>query len=661
MATITYPIHSAPAVNPRLLGWMLGLATLAALLAILTVSVTENRFLAQDLSLMNWVTGWNFPGLSALFSIISFLTGATAGLIYGSLGITFLLLLGKTREAVIFTVVGLTIAAISIFGDYTLGHLVARARPLTGADNLTPAFPSGHVFGSTVFFGFLAFLAVYFQVKRKLLITLVSVLAALVLLVGPARVYEGAHWPSDVAAGYLLGGIWLLIIIPAFIYVRNAKWINSLRRDADPLDDDCDDCRTERSIASVVILNPVRGTATKVYRPPALVRILYWLAFQAPFPYVSNSMALQAGDYRRKVANLLTLHRFGKRLVAPVLAVNDTGGHYEFVTEYVAGEKVENDEAAREFLSQVSETFAEAGLSVWQVNPSNPHAQSNLIRTPNGDFKIIDLESALVTPFLPKGQRLSALKAGNFPVFDDIDFPRMRHYIATNLTALEVSLGSSDLAELKHSVGHFEEAIRSWKEAEPRLWGRIVRWSYRLLDWKTRIQPFVVAMQGAERAAETFFDAGIDRWEKEGRISPSETAVLRSRLASEEARNATRHLGAHLVLSVALVLPVPGIRSLARFLWTLSFWVKIEISRFRHHGSDSVGQASNIHTPLVMALALVPGLGGVAYLASRPLRNKLLVRLLLDQIAWKLPFNLYTRMDLVRILAPAPIRAVATS
>ena len=68
--------------------------------------------------------------------------------------------------------------------------------------------------------------------------------------------------------------------------------------------DDCADCRTERSIASVVRLNPVQGTATKAYQPPLLVRILYWLAFQAKFPYVSNGIALQAGDYRRKVAEL---------------------------------------------------------------------------------------------------------------------------------------------------------------------------------------------------------------------------------------------------------------------------------------------------------------------------------------------------------------------
>ena len=104
-----------------------------------------------------------------------------------------------------------------------------------------------------------------------MLIPLLAVIAAVVLLVGPARVYEGAHWPSDVAAGYVLGGIWLLNIIPTFLSLRNSKWLASLGGDTDLSGDDCVDCRTERSIASVVVLNPDRGTATKVYRPPALV------------------------------------------------------------------------------------------------------------------------------------------------------------------------------------------------------------------------------------------------------------------------------------------------------------------------------------------------------------------------------------------------------
>ena len=75
------------------------------------------------------------------------------------------------------------------------------------------------------------------------------------------------------------------------------------------------------------------------------------------------------------------------------------------------------------------------------------------------------------------------------------------------------------------------------------------------------------------------------------------------------------------------------------------------MARFDHSGKTATPAGPNIHTPVVMLLSVIPGFGAVAYLASRPLRHKLLVRLLLDQVAWKL-LRLYARMRLGRLLAP---------
>ena len=108
-----------------------------------------------------------------------------------------------------------------------------------------------------------------------------------------------------------------------------------------------------------------------------------------------------------------------------------------------------------------------------------------------------------------------------------------------------------------------------------------------------------------------------------------------------------------MVLSVALMIPIPGLRSLARFVWTLAFWVKAQGRRLRRSASEA-GRPTNVHTPLVMVLALIPDLGAVAYMGSRPLGRKLLVRLMLDQIAIKLTFKLYDRLHLDRRLAPMP-------
>ena len=56
---------------------------------------------------------------------------------------------------------------------------------------------------------------------------------------------------------------------------------------------------TVNGIASRVVLDRKQGTATKVYRKHFLVRLLYWLAFQPSFPYLSNRAALKAAQYRR--------------------------------------------------------------------------------------------------------------------------------------------------------------------------------------------------------------------------------------------------------------------------------------------------------------------------------------------------------------------------
>ena len=402
------------------------------------------------------------------------------------------------------------------------------------------------------------------------------------------------------------------------------------------------------------MLDPERGTATKTYNPPGVVRLLYWLAFQAKFPYEYNQAALNAAMYRRKIASALTTHRFGKDLVARTTAANCAFGECTFVTEFIPGEKVANDGPTKMFLGQLTETFAEAGLGVWQINPRNPHAHTNVIRNLDGDLIIIDLESAVVTPIPAPGQWRATLRSGNIPIFDDIDFGRLRAYIAANEVTLEQSLGREGLAQFKEDVDRGEEALRSWQDSEPRIWGKLISRVYRLLDWKGFYKRFTHMLKGADRAAQNFLNQGIERWESEGRLSPSEAAQLRSQVSSGDAQSAVHHMGVHLVLSVAIVVPIPGLRSLARFSWTAAFWVKAEATRLRRRASKTGEKVSNIHSPYVMGIALVPAIGAVSYLASPPLRKRSVARLLLDQAASKMPFRLYTRTRLNRVLARVP-------
>ena len=646
--------------SPRAVLWLAAVGLSAALLAILSIAIRNDPIPSQDQTVFDWVAGWDLPGLTGFFEGVSFLTNNWSAVGLGIAGIAFLWLLGLTRVALAFVVVSGIVGFIAFLGEFILAEVVGRSSPLPGVTGAS--FPSGHIFGSTVFFGMWGFLAVYYGLNRRLLVLVLALIAVVILSMGAARIYLQVHWPSDVAGGYLLGALWLLLVIPLFLYLRRTRWFSPVELKEDLAAHACESCRVERSIASVVVLNPEQGTATKVYRPPRLVKLLYWLAFQAKFPYTRNTEAIKAATYRRKIASLLTKHRFGKDLVANVTAVSSLHGDYSFVTKFVPGDKVENDEPAKRFLAQVTETFAEAGLSVWQVNPRNPHAHTNLIRTPEGDFKVIDLESAVVTLLPPRGQWRSSLRRGTIPVFDDIDFPRLRSYITASEAAFETSLGVEGLAELADAVNRCEQAIRAWKDAEPRIWGRLTSRVYRLLDLKGFLQHLMEALTDADRAADTFLRDGIARWEREGRLEGSKVASLRTQLSSGEVQNALHHMGAHLVLSVAIAVPIPGVRSLVRFAWTLAFWFKTQDRPFRRGASERTGKATNIHSPLVMVLTLLPMFGAVAYVAARPLRQRLLIRLIVDQMAWELPSGLYRRMRLGRWLAPsAQLKPEATS
>jgi undecaprenyl-diphosphatase len=75
------------------------------------------------------------------------------------------------------------------------------------------SFPSGHVTEYTLFFGACFYIA-FTLLKPSLIRTvLLTICALMIVLVGPSRIWLGAHWASDVLGGYTLGfGLLLLVI-----------------------------------------------------------------------------------------------------------------------------------------------------------------------------------------------------------------------------------------------------------------------------------------------------------------------------------------------------------------------------------------------------------------------------------------------------------------
>ena len=106
---------------------------------------------------------------------------------------------------------------------FALKEIIHRARPFPIAENASEfihsinqySYPSGHVLFFVVFFGFLAYLTWrYFTGYARVIV--IAICLALIVLIGPSRVFLGEHWASDVVGSYIIGTIWLFIMILSY-------------------------------------------------------------------------------------------------------------------------------------------------------------------------------------------------------------------------------------------------------------------------------------------------------------------------------------------------------------------------------------------------------------------------------------------------------------
>jgi membrane-associated phospholipid phosphatase len=86
----------------------------------------------------------------------------------------------------------------------------------------TSSYPSGHTAAAVALYGCIAILVFWIYSRRPATRVAVVVLCCIPVVVGMSRLYRGMHYPSDVLAGALTGGLWLLLVITTLLPRQDA-------------------------------------------------------------------------------------------------------------------------------------------------------------------------------------------------------------------------------------------------------------------------------------------------------------------------------------------------------------------------------------------------------------------------------------------------------
>jgi undecaprenyl-diphosphatase len=198
-------------------GALWGVAWLALLAGSIALSVlaAQHDRLPGDLDLTQRLQDSVFPGLR-LSKFVRLVTTTQVVLGTGGALAAALWLCGWRRQAVLL-VVGLVAMALLQSG---LKELVDRPRPTADLVELragfsSPSFSTGHVMSPAVLYGLLVYLAMALKVPLAVRVVVVGWSAFVLVLTGPANVYVGVHWPSDVVGGYAWGAVLVLPLVYA--------------------------------------------------------------------------------------------------------------------------------------------------------------------------------------------------------------------------------------------------------------------------------------------------------------------------------------------------------------------------------------------------------------------------------------------------------------
>ena len=181
----------------------------------LTDDLVENDLVEVDEAVTEYVTSFRTEWLTDYFTFVTHLGDRNAYIVFTILLAGFYLVKHRSWKFILQTTVVLMLATLS---NIVLKRVINRSRP--NLEHLvtvnTLSYPSGHSMSAMAFYGFLIFLCLRYSMPRWVRYLFVTILVLLILSIGISRIYLGVHYPSDVAAGFIGGLIWVAFCAVVF-------------------------------------------------------------------------------------------------------------------------------------------------------------------------------------------------------------------------------------------------------------------------------------------------------------------------------------------------------------------------------------------------------------------------------------------------------------
>ncbi len=206
--------HLLRRIAPRLLAGAVVVYLFLAGCGLLLTRVLDGSGVARDdQRVSRWFLHQRTPDLNQATRFGSDLSNTQTAIVVTAVLVVLLRWwLGRWRESIV--VVTCILGELWIFLAVT--STVHRARPTV--PHLDPApptssFPSGHVGAAVALYLGLAVLLWRVVARRGVRVAAVVVLACLPVAVAISRLYRGMHYLTDVLAGAIAGGLWMVIAV----------------------------------------------------------------------------------------------------------------------------------------------------------------------------------------------------------------------------------------------------------------------------------------------------------------------------------------------------------------------------------------------------------------------------------------------------------------